>query len=140
MNSQSAKTSSPFEEITKTLREDFPYYTGWRFIQKKGGITHYCALAYLEKKKGYADWRIRFNLIDNIVEKYGFTHDEAITEKLCPIDGCRHAGPLENLIGHLNVKHKLSAMEMADAVEKIGYDKRELPPLWKRIVMQITFR
>lgn len=140
MDSQLTKSKiSPFEEVAKILREDFPYYAGWKFIEKKDGTAHYCALAYLEKKKGYSDWRIRLNLIDNILEKYGFSYDESTMEKLCPVEGCQHTGPLVGLIEHMNAGHKLSAEEIANAIEKLEHDNRKLPPLWKKIVAQITF-
>lgn len=141
MNSQLTKSEmTSFENIARVLRENFPYYTGWKFVEKKGGNTHYCALAYLEKKKGYSEWRIRFNMIDNVLEKYGLSHDESIKERLCTVNGCRHAEPLVGLIGHLNSKHKLSASEIADAIERLEHDDRKLPPLWKRIVMQLAFK
>lgn len=141
MNSQLIKSkATAFENIVRVLRENFPYYAGWKFIEKKDGITHYCALAYLEKKKGYSEWRIKFNMIDNILEKYGLSHDESIRERLCTVIGCQHAEPLVGLIGHLNSKHKLSASEIADAIEKLEHDERRLPPLWKRILMQLTFK
>ena len=127
-------------EAAKTLRESFPYYTGWKFIQKKDGTTHYCAVAYLEKKKGYSDWRIRLNMIDNILEKYGFSRDESIKERMCTVRGCQHAEPLAGLIAHMNSKHKLSASEIADAIEKLEHDNRRLPPLWKRMLSQLTFK
>ena len=132
-------TTSPFMETAKTLREDFPYYAGWKFIQKKGGTTHYCAVAYLEKKKGYSDLRIRLNMIDNILEKYGFSRDESIKERLCTVKGCQHTEPLAGLIGHMNSKHKLFAREIADAIEKLEHDDRRLPPLWKRMLSQLMF-
>lgn len=141
MNSQLIKTNrAPVEEVTKILREDFPYYAGWKFIQRKGGTTHYCAVAYIEKKKGYSEWRIRLNLIDNILEKYGFSHDESIKERLCIVDGCQHTGSLLDLIQHMNAKHKMSANEIANAIENLEYADRKLPPLWKRIVNQLMFR
>jgi len=141
MSSQFSRTSvSAFIEAAKTLREDFPYYTGWKFIEKKDGITHYCALAYLEKKKGYSDWRIRLNMIDNILEKYGFSHDESNKERLCTVKGCQHAESLTDLIGHMNSKHRMSASEIADSIEMLEHDARKLPPLWKRIVAQLTFK
>ena len=109
---------SAFKEVSRVLRENFPYYTGWRFVKKKDGTPHYCALAYLEKKKGYSDWRIRLNLIDNILEKYGLSHDESIKERLCLVDGCCKTGSLVDLIGHMNAGHKMPADQIADAIEK----------------------
>ncbi|MEW6044820.1 MAG: hypothetical protein AB1608_11225 [Thermoproteota archaeon] len=140
MNSQLTRTNiSPFKEMAKILREDFPYYAGWKFIEKKGGIIHYCAVGYLEKKKGYSDWRIRLNMIDNILEKYGFSHNESIKERLCPVEGCQKTGPLISLIEHMNANHKLSASEIANTIERIEHDNRRLPPWWKRVVAQLTF-
>lgn len=72
--------------------------------------------------------------------KIGLSHDESIKERLCTVNGCRHAEPLVGLIGHLNSKHKLSASEIADAIERLEHDDRKLPPLWQRIVMQLAFK
>ena len=141
MNSQTTTISiSTFKEVSRVLRESFPYYAGWKFVKKKDGTSHYCALGYLEKKKGYSDWRIRLNLIDNILEKYGLSHDESVKERLCPVDGCCKTGSLVDLIGHMNSKHKISAKKIADSIEMLEQDDRKLPPLWKRIVTQLTFK
>ncbi len=140
MKTQLTRTNvSPFKKIAEILMEDFPYYAGWKFIEKKRGTMHYCAMAYLEKKKGYSDWRIRLNLIDNILEKYGFPHDESTKERLCPVEGCKKTGPLLGLIEHMNTGHKLPATEIANAIERIEHDNRRLPPWWKRVLAQLTF-
>jgi len=91
------------------------------------------------KEKGISNWRLRLHFIGNVLEKYGFSRDELIKERMCTVEGCRFSDTLEFLIFHLNVKHRLLAKKIADYVEKMEHDKRELPPWWKRLYNEWKF-
>jgi len=131
---------SCFQEIVSLLRnEDFPYYAGWKLVEKRDGEMCYCAMGFLARKKGISNWRLRLHFIGNVLEKYGFSRDELIKERMCTVEGCRFSDTLEFLIFHLNVKHRLLAKKIADYVEKMEHDKRELPPWWKRLYNEWKF-
>ncbi|MGI0021947.1 MAG: hypothetical protein ACRD9Q_03700 [Nitrososphaeraceae archaeon] len=141
MSEQLAKREhSPFQEIVHLLRnEDFPYYAGWKFVEKRDGQMCYCAMAFLAKKKGISDWKLRLHFIGNVLEKYGFSKEELIKERMCTVEGCKYPATLEFLIMHLNVKHRLPPKKIADYVEKIENDTRKLPPWWKKLYYEWKF-
>lgn len=135
MSAQSSKYElSPFQEISNILRsEHFPYYAGWRFAKKRNGEMCYCALAFLAKKKGTSDWKLRLQFIGDVLKKYGFSREELIKDRMCTVDGCKFTTTLEFLITHFNVKHKLGPKEIADHIDMIEKDTRKIPPWWKKL-------
>lgn len=138
---QSAKYEvSPFQQVANILKtEDFPYHAGWKFATKKDGKTRYCALGYLAKKKGVSDLRLRSSTVGNVLKGYGFSKEELLKLRLCPVQGCKFTTDLEYMIGHLNVKHKLSPKEIADHIEKMQCDARPIPSWWKQIYYEWKF-
>ena len=45
---------SCFQEIVSLLRnEDFPYYAGWKLVEKRDWEMCYCAMGFLARKKEY---------------------------------------------------------------------------------------
>lgn len=130
------KEISPYKRVAYVLqKEDYPYYTGWR-VAKSDGVnkkTCYCALGILAKNKGMPDWLLRIGWRGNVLLNYGFSPDELEVRILCPVNGCRKAATLEDLIAHFNMDHKFLPREIAYYLEILENSKVVMQSRAKRL-------